>query len=75
MGNEAIHNNYLKINPFAAKKKFINLYSTGVYQHSAVYVINTPYKIAIVEIAIVKIAIVEIAIVEISVYKDIMDDY
>ena len=27
--NKAMHNEYLKINPFAARKKFINLYSTG----------------------------------------------
>ena len=30
--NEAKHNNYFKINPFAANKNFINLYSTGIYQ-------------------------------------------
>ena len=27
--NTAMHTEYLKINPFVARKKFINLYSTG----------------------------------------------
>ena len=27
--NKAMHNEYLKINPFAARNKFINLYSTA----------------------------------------------
>ena len=30
--NKAKHKSYLMINPFAAKKNFINLYLTGVYQ-------------------------------------------
>ena len=30
--NKASHNEYLKRNPFAARKKFINLYSTGEYE-------------------------------------------
>ena len=29
--NKASHNEYLKRNTFAARKKFINLYSTGEY--------------------------------------------
>ena len=29
--NKAGHDEYLKRNPFAARKKFMNLYSTGEY--------------------------------------------
>ena len=31
VANKAKHNVYLKLNPFVAKKKFINLSSTGLY--------------------------------------------
>ena len=41
--NKAIHNEYLKINPFAARKKFINMYSTG--EHTWIsFSVNNEYN-------------------------------